>query len=833
MVSNVVKWCQYFLEVLPLRNRILSLLLAAVMVFSMIPAVSAAEPVLSVVYIPLDNRPFNKDRMELMAAAMNVELIMPPEDLYATVLDGQPKNENGTQYGDRAALLEWLIEQDETYDTFILSLDQLLSGGLMNSRDMTEDEDIILSDGTAMTEREVIDLLADMSRSNDLYLIDSVMRIACNSGYGGYNLDHYTALMLYGRVARPALSDKNLTADNIVAGYRSAASGGAAYTKAGLTQAQVDLLLEPLDPYAEVFGDYEQSTRFLRRQEPEVATVYASVVFGAEEAGDSVLSHYLAARERKLRLGDYAMDTLCGRDNVHYLLGVDDSYSKNNIQTAEIDLLSRHLGENDEIFSALDGLGQAALARLYATEVNSDPIDTAVTYFGDQQDRHQSFNCDTPSEMILQTMDYFGCRQVSEDPELSIVVLTTSSTSEDHEKALCDLVSLLNENEYQGIPTVLVDLIPSADDGLTDMLLENTHTGMLLSYSGRLEIPNSVVMAMSQGVARYRSLMGEDLSREAQMAHLKNLATALLSRFSFADATWQEINDYLIQKDLSPANFYSDDSTLMNAAVKRLESSLKSSTELLFDNFTSGNFITDLSPYTLGAVTEMTLTDCGYPWYRIMEFSCSLSVDYSTTSADTGTFHRAYVLGMTDHTFAPDDPLTREQAAKLILEAVGISPSGSTGSFSDVSDWAKPYVSEARSRGYINGYPDGTFKGSNTITRAEFVTIICNYMEKESVNLPATESVSFKDVAVPGTKGALWYAEAVYRSAETGLVNGYPNGTFCPDDQIKRVEAVAILNRLFGRREEVSALTVARFTDVPDNWCFPIVQEAAISHFEK
>lgn len=60
-----------------------------------------------------------------------------------------------------------------------------------------------------------------------------------------------------------------------------------------------------------------------------------------KESGSSVLSLYLDIRERKLRLSDYAMNALCGNDNVHYLLGIDDSAGGNNIQTNELALLSR------------------------------------------------------------------------------------------------------------------------------------------------------------------------------------------------------------------------------------------------------------------------------------------------------------------------------------------------------------------------------------------------------------------------------------------------------------------------------------------------------------
>ena len=128
-----------------MKRRLLSLGLLAALVLGMLCPASAVDEAESetsqvlreIVYIPLDDRPLSKDRVELMAEMLNVKLIMPDTDLYATRLDGQITNSNGTQYGDRGALMAWLMEQAEQYDTFILSMDQLLSGGLMNSRCMS------------------------------------------------------------------------------------------------------------------------------------------------------------------------------------------------------------------------------------------------------------------------------------------------------------------------------------------------------------------------------------------------------------------------------------------------------------------------------------------------------------------------------------------------------------------------------------------------------------------------------------------------------------------------------------------------------------------------
>lgn len=149
-----------------------------------------------VAYVPLDDRPVNTDRVEYLAGSLGYELVMPDAEDYRTRLDEQPLGESGLKYGDRAALYEWVLEQEESgCDRYILSLDQLLSGGLVNSRCFTG-ADVTLSDGTTMTETELIEsLFAALSApENEIWVIDTVMRLAPTVGYDGNTLEDYSTL---------------------------------------------------------------------------------------------------------------------------------------------------------------------------------------------------------------------------------------------------------------------------------------------------------------------------------------------------------------------------------------------------------------------------------------------------------------------------------------------------------------------------------------------------------------------------------------------------------------------------------------------------------------
>ena len=147
-----------------MKKRIFAAVLACALLTGCGPVVledggQTAERI-TVAYVPLDDRPDNLERAVYLAESLGYTLAMPETDDYRTRLQDQPLNENGTQYGDRADLYEWVLDQEEAgCDRYILSMDQLLSGGLVNSRSMWESEPVTLSDGTTLTEAELLDHL--------------------------------------------------------------------------------------------------------------------------------------------------------------------------------------------------------------------------------------------------------------------------------------------------------------------------------------------------------------------------------------------------------------------------------------------------------------------------------------------------------------------------------------------------------------------------------------------------------------------------------------------------------------------------------------------------
>ena len=133
--------------------------------------------------------------------------------------------------------------------------------------------------------------------------------------------------------------------------------------------------------------------------------------------------------------------------------------------------------------------------------------------------------------------------------------------------------------------------------------------------------------------------------------------------------------------------------------------------------------------------------------------------------------------------------------------------------FADTANhWAKNVVNDMASRMVVSGVSDTRFNPDNSITRAEFAAIMVRALglSDHGTTSPFTD-VKAKD----------WYVGAVAKAYEYGLIAGYADGTFRPNDTITRQEAIVILQRamkwtgLNGNAADVDK-TLSRFADAPE-----------------
>lgn len=109
--------------------------------------------------------------------------------------------------------------------------------------------------------------------------------------------------------------------------------------------------------------------------------------------------------------------------------------------------------------------------------------------------------------------------------------------------------------------------------------------------------------------------------------------------------------------------------------------------------------------------------------------------------------------------------------------------------FSDDANfsWANDAIDKWSSKGYVSGYPDGTFRGNNYITRAEVIAII-NKLNNSKVIINKRAG---KDIFVEN-----WFFDDIGRAVEAGLINVDVNGNIRPNDYATREEVMIILSKL-------------------------------------
>ena len=145
-----------------------------------------------------------------------------------------------------------------------------------------------------------------------------------------------------------------------------------------------------------------------------------------------------------------------------------------------------------------------------------------------------------------------------------------------------------------------------------------------------------------------------------------------------------------------------------------------------------------------------------------------------------------YIDGYGDNTLRPNNPITREEVAKIMVVAFDLedkATEGTTG-FNDnneVSDWAKEYVNILHNRGYVSGYSDGSFRPNNPITRAEVVKMTTN-VNGNIANTPGELSNNITGNLLVSASNT--YLKDIHIAGDLYLVEGIGDGKVVLDNVV-------------------------------------------------
>jgi len=147
-----------------------------------------------------------------------------------------------------------------------------------------------------------------------------------------------------------------------------------------------------------------------------------------------------------------------------------------------------------------------------------------------------------------------------------------------------------------------------------------------------------------------------------------------------------------------------------------------------------------------------------------------------------------YLNGMSETEFCPDDNVTREQFAKMLISARGIYYPNQSCDFSDLDEnhWAYSYIAAAVQAGIITGYEDGSFGIGKNISRQEMAVMAARINKEFSVKNPQATFVDQNEIGS-------WAADSVKKMQMAGIISGMPDGKFAPNLSATRAQAAKII----------------------------------------
>lgn len=145
------------------------------------------------------------------------------------------------------------------------------------------------------------------------------------------------------------------------------------------------------------------------------------------------------------------------------------------------------------------------------------------------------------------------------------------------------------------------------------------------------------------------------------------------------------------------------------------------------------------------------------------------------------------ISGYPDGSFKPDQTITRAEFAVVLVKAFKLEAKNGE-DFTDTADhWAKDYIATASASGIANGYGNGSFGPNDIITREQVAVMVVNAAKLDTV----TTGKSFSDY----DEISAWATSSVDTASSNKIIAGYPDNSFKPQGSATRAEAVVVIGQ--------------------------------------
>ncbi len=186
-------------------------------------------------------------------------------------------------------------------------------------------------------------------------------------------------------------------------------------------------------------------------------------------------------------------------------------------------------------------------------------------------------------------------------------------------------------------------------------------------------------------------------------------------------------------------------------------------------------------------------------------------------------FYDPYVFGYPDQTFRPGNDVTRAEVATMFAKILKLNLDypGSQ-KFIDVNSeqWYYNYVQAIQRTSIFVGDPSGKFRPDDPISRAEMATVFGKFWEYLETSVDRTQ------VEITDVDGTHWASKYIYMMYNAGIVVGFEDGSYRPDDATLREQVVIMINTLIERPEFKAPFS--KFTDIDSgHWAFGDIEAAS------
>lgn len=494
-----------------------------------------------IAYVPIDDRPIHTTHISLLAESLGYELKTPDTKFIKTYL-GSGENsypDFTTKYGNPLKIASWLLELEEDgCNYYIISLDQLFSGGIVGSTYLSDDDLNVYGKSISNAKKVFEKILED--KKNHVYLIDSVMGFTTEDQFMDITTSDVGLLNTYTRtIPRKTLSGEDLNIDSIAANYEVDQDGNSIATELDITK----------------------------------------------------LGKFLAARKRKLTYMEYVISEISksSNKNIHLYYGVEDASSEaNTIQENEILYLKKLL--SDKVVDAVIYDNSSSLTEFAFSDMILDAIETRMSvktiYYGnkDQTISSSGESYEEYLDRIYKDLDIYSDQ---DEIDFQVLVNTKAFTVEDANKQAKELINQYLSNISKHIPTIIINDADYYSDKvlineLTDYSTYQVPLGYLIGYSNWGKFEDSARLSLSQGISRILALSNSKNQDKKDKAFVKVMAHAFIEDMAYLPSSKMstdlrvvenelDATTKVIQKNLTSGNFISSLSPYQEKGVTSID----------------------------------------------------------------------------------------------------------------------------------------------------------------------------------------------------------------------------------------------------------------------